>query len=509
MKKPAFRRIISFALALIMLVGMLAAPTSASETEDYGRYVFDRDELENLIYKLRVEKKLNIVYLGGSVTDGYGSSAGGSWRELVGKWFEDTFAESEINNYNASIGGSGSMSGAFRLETDVLSHAPDLVFVEAAVNDGYCGHFADGTVQTYYETILRKIREQSPDTEIISIFVNDKSTLVDHVNYDLSKIAALQNEVADYYDVTGINVGRAVQNRIVETYGASRLDEGWAAYIKDYVHPLNAGYRVYADVIIAYLNSKLSDSAATPEAVVPHTCPQGFFDKGASRLETEYVKVSPEIFTSMTGWTYSEDAIYPKIDTAGCIYPSADENSFTYRFNGTGLAILMEFSGGQFYFDISIDGKEPERVDMYDTSHPFHKAIENLEPGDHTVTISYVGMNIDEDNNKTAVPGHDPRVKLSRFFISKERKIDLIGDINGDNIIDTADYIYFARALAGVAGYKDLKVAAYADLNGDKFVTPADLAVLARHLAAWKGYASLPIANSDSGADESMYSPKN
>jgi hypothetical protein len=56
----------------------------------------------------------------------------------------------------ASIGGTGSQPGIFRLERDVLSRKPDLVFLDFTVNDnsytaGMCRRWR------HYECILREI----------------------------------------------------------------------------------------------------------------------------------------------------------------------------------------------------------------------------------------------------------------------------------------------------------------------------------------------------------------
>ena len=54
--------------------------------------------LNNTIYKLKNNKKLNIGYFGGSITEGAGAShPNNCWRSLVTKWFRDRYSECEIN----------------------------------------------------------------------------------------------------------------------------------------------------------------------------------------------------------------------------------------------------------------------------------------------------------------------------------------------------------------------------------------------------------------------------
>ena len=58
------------------------------------------------------------------------------------------FPHSETRLVNAGLGGTGSLSGAFRVQRDLLQAEPDVVIVEFAVNDAW----VDGAA---YEGLLR------------------------------------------------------------------------------------------------------------------------------------------------------------------------------------------------------------------------------------------------------------------------------------------------------------------------------------------------------------------
>ena len=49
--------------------------------------------------------------------------------------FRSTFPDVQWTEHNAGIGGTTSTFGAFRVDRHVLQSAPDLVFVEYALND--------------------------------------------------------------------------------------------------------------------------------------------------------------------------------------------------------------------------------------------------------------------------------------------------------------------------------------------------------------------------------------
>ncbi|MBQ4136869.1 MAG: Ig-like domain-containing protein [Clostridia bacterium] len=457
--------------------------TVTAPAKDYSQYIFDRDNLENLVYKVIVEKKLNVVYLGGSVTAGAGASVADttSWRGLTGVWLKNMFPDVEVNLHNSAMGGSGSMLGAFRTDVDVLAHDPDLVFVEFAVNDSYSKHYADGTVQLYYESIIRQIREKSPETEIISIYVTDKGLLN---QTDTSPIAKLQETVAAHYGVTGIDVGRAMNNHITSTGGT------WEEYVKDSVHPLDKGYVIYADVIKQYLFAKLFGADEVPEKPIEHTVPETYIDERNIDFVPTYVKVTENTFTDVKGWTYSANKAFNNLDSEGYIYPSANDNSFTYKFKGTGIAFFMEFNGGGYYVEWTLDGGQPQNIYLTDTNHAFNKMYKTgvLEDTWHTLTFSYKGAD--------GTGGTNPNVKITRILVSQiasEEPEVLLGDVDGNGIVEPTDGVAIARYNAKWTGYGEDEInLANSDVDGVGGVDATDGVILSRYFAKWAGYETLP-----------------
>lgn len=458
--------------------------TITAPEKDYSQYITDRGNLDNLVYKLKNDEEITVVYLGGSVTAGAGASSGDktSWRGLTGEWLANMFPNANIIRKNSAMGGSGSMLGAFRTDVDVLAYDPDLVFVEFAVNDSYSGHYADGTVQFYYESILRQIREKSPDTEIISIFTADQGHLN---NTSKHAVAALQDEVAAHYGVSSIDVGLALCNHIVAEGAA------WNDYVTDSVHPADAGYKIYAAAIEQYLFSELFEYETEPTAIVNHTVPETYIDSRNETFVPKYVTVSEDIFDSITGWTYNSGKAYSHLDTAGYIYPSEDENSFTYTFIGTGIAFYMEYNGGKYYVDYSIDGGNTTSLKVTNTNHPFNSMYKtgSLEYGPHTITFSFKGTE--------GTGGTNQNVKLTRLLVSQiASDSDVVaGDVNGNGTVEASDSVILARYLANWSAYEDNVNLANSDVDGVEGVTAGDSVVLARHLANWSGYDTLPLTH--------------
>lgn len=122
--------------------------------------------LENTLYKLKIENKLTLGFFGGSITEGAGASDAEktSWRGAVTEWFRERYPDHEINAIQGAVGGTGCEMGIFRLDRDLLSGKPDLVFIEFSVNDAGTDY---NEILTNAETILRKIYLADSHTDIV------------------------------------------------------------------------------------------------------------------------------------------------------------------------------------------------------------------------------------------------------------------------------------------------------------------------------------------------------
>ncbi|MBO5716352.1 MAG: SGNH/GDSL hydrolase family protein, partial [Clostridia bacterium] len=85
---------------------------------------------------------LTVAFIGGSLTEGEVDYEGTTlenenlkWANVVIKFLSGLFPLRPIKAVNAGLGGTGSDYGAMRFDRDVLSHKPDLVFIEFSCND--------------------------------------------------------------------------------------------------------------------------------------------------------------------------------------------------------------------------------------------------------------------------------------------------------------------------------------------------------------------------------------
>jgi len=334
--------------------------------------------LNNTYYKLKVEKKLNVAYFGGSVTAGFGSTGADtkSWRAMTTKWLKEQFPNATINETNAAIGGTGSEFGAYRIVEDLKlkseSERPDLVFVEFAINDVYdgCDSFKN------MEAIINSIYKYAPNADIVMAFTTDFSKK----DSDYAQIVN-HKEVAAYYGVPYVYLGAQLYKEIVKENGSapsSTSNAVWAKYFIDIVHPTDAGYAKYA----GYMREFLSDIFSAKKSV-----PSSLKKKALPSKTLNQLPVNPHT-VSFEGQTFSESGIrfiengYIRSDKAG--------SSFTFEFTGTDISFWAWGAARGCKANVVIDGTIKKEINFFrDTdNHLVVPVASGLSSGKHTVTVT-------------------------------------------------------------------------------------------------------------------------
>ena len=127
-----------------------------------------RGNLENSRIQFLKNKKGNVAFMGGSITEMNG------YRPMVADQLKKRFPETNFTFIDAGISSTCSNTGAFRLERDVLSKPIDLFFIEFAVNDDQDAHHSRKDCIRGLEGIIRHARKSNPNMDIIvTFFVNE------------------------------------------------------------------------------------------------------------------------------------------------------------------------------------------------------------------------------------------------------------------------------------------------------------------------------------------------
>jgi hypothetical protein len=202
-----------------------------------------RDGLPNFLSKVNNGKSVKVAYLGGSITAQEG------WRVTSFDWLKQRFPKAKFTEINATIGGTASDFGAFRVGDQVLKFHPDLVFVEFAVNDD--GATEERIVRAM-EGIVRQIWQHNSKTDICFIYTT-KQSYIETGHGLLPVTAVVMEKVAEHYQIPSINFGVEVAKRVADNKlimrGAERKLNGIDVFSSDGVHPfLATGHVIYNQV---------------------------------------------------------------------------------------------------------------------------------------------------------------------------------------------------------------------------------------------------------------------
>ena len=90
------------------------------------------------------------------------------------------------------------------------------------------------------------------------------------------------------------------------------------------------------------------------------------------------------------------------------------------------------------------------------------------------------GVYIPKALNYEAVDGSVTVTKASSY---------LVGDVNGNGVVNSADFTILSRYVSGWEGYAEkIKNMDAADINGNGKVNSADFTILSRYVSGWVGY---------------------
>lgn len=222
------------------IVAETAAETSkAPETpEEFHAAMVDRSlyslgnvsRLKQKIEKARSGEDVTIAYIGGSITEGLTAGSENCYARLSCSLFEEKFAAGgKVNYINAGLSGTPSNLGVLRLDRDVLSHEPDIVFVEFAVNDSQ-----DKLAKESYESLVKTVLSQDNAPAAVLLFnvIESGYTAQAHMK-----------EIGEFYDLPMISAADA----LTEEFDSKRLT--WDDYSDDQSHPNAYGHKLLCEFI--------------------------------------------------------------------------------------------------------------------------------------------------------------------------------------------------------------------------------------------------------------------
>lgn len=351
----------------------IAAYESRSQSAGEVMELRARGGLGNFFVKLKSGQAVTIAYFGGSITKHEG------WRPMTFDWFTQKYPNARLTMVSAAIGGTGSDLGVFRLQDDVLSHKPDLVFVEFAVNDGGKD---PNRVANAMEGIVRKIWSDNAKTDICFVYTlggGDTSTL-NTGKYQPS--AAIHEKVAEHYGIPSIHMGLEVarmekDGRLLFKMDVAKLktmeNGNVIVFSDDNVHPrIPDGHRLYRDAVVRSM--EIMESQDTPAA---HALPTPLRQDNWEKAQL----LRPDVATFSSGWKkISSGDASPVSNFCKDRWPyilrsARPGDSLTIQFKGRTAGLFDVIGPDSGKLRVFVDGKETGpvvRFDPYCDSYRMH-----------------------------------------------------------------------------------------------------------------------------------------
>ena len=410
---------------LLGVVG-LSAFAVAGAMASTEKEVAVREGIGTVLEKLRNGEEVTVAYLGGSIT------AMNGWRSLTSEWLGKEFPKAKIREIAASIGGTGSDLGVFRVRHDALRYDPDLLFVEFATNDG--SRPADAIIRQM-EGIVRQTWSKDAKTDIVFAYTITASGVKAYRNGTVQSSVKAMERVAAHYGIPSVNFGYRIMDELnagrlvmsmkeaetavpVETpqrdkvIAAELAKEGKILFSKDGVHPAMPGHEFYLKSVQSLF------AASATSAPADHVRKLAGAPLDARNLENaKMVPITPRMLVG----TWEKSA---RMNRNAGFVKRIDEvwetktpgSKLTFAFNGSHCRIydIVGPDGGQVW--ITVDGKRsPEPLPRFDSYCTYHRMLNFLvfdgAEGRHTVEIEVDAQQ--PDRQPVAFRLKDPKKELA------------------------------------------------------------------------------------------------
>ncbi len=184
---------------LMLATWCLFSPTSQAQvaaTNDYLAPVVSLFEM-----KWPANRTVNIVFHGHSVPSGYFKTPAvdslHAYPNLLRTKLAERFPHAVINVIVTAIGGENSLAGAARFDADVMTHKPDVLLIDYALNDRKIGL---ETARTSWVAMIQKALAMNVKVILLTP-TPDQSAKLDDPNDPLNQHAEQIRKLAEEYHV--------------------------------------------------------------------------------------------------------------------------------------------------------------------------------------------------------------------------------------------------------------------------------------------------------------------
>lgn len=341
-----------------------------------------RGNLDNSRIQFMKNKKGNVAFMGGSITEMNG------YRPMVSERLKKRFPETNFHFIDAGISSTCSNTGAFRLERDVLASPIDLFFIEFAVNDDQDAHHSRKDCIRGLEGIIRHALKSNPNMDIVVTYFVNEGMLKTLQDGKIPLTIEAHESVAKNYKVSSINLAKEVAERI----SANSLS--WKQY--GGVHPAPFGNAIAATMIDNLFDEAWKTPWVKTDSPKAHELPAPLdpLSYEAGRF------IDPKNAVIKSGWTLGlpdwksiAGGKRERFTSVPVLYTVEPNSEMTLEFEGTAIGAFIVAGPDAGIVLASIDGSDPKPVDLF---HSYSKGLHyprtvmfgtDLKPGKHTLKL--------------------------------------------------------------------------------------------------------------------------
>lgn len=343
-----------------------------------------RTGLPNFYKKLADGKEVTIAYLGGSITE-----AANGWRDQSAEKIRQKFPQAKLNALNAGIGGTGSDLGVFRLQTQVLSQKPDLVFVEFAVND------ISKPASLIYKTmegIVRQIWKADHKTDICFVYTLTGDMGTDLQNGKVPQSTAAMEQIADHYGIPSVSMGLKVvqlasEGKLIYKGSKDRADK--IVFSADNVHPFpETGQKLYAEALATAMDAIFNNHGGGSKKRLIKPYVKDNWEHAQMFSVAEAVSSGSWEKVAVTSQELQRVFKNPFNEFVKSVEPGA---SISFRFKGKVAGLYDIVGPGCGQYEMKVDNGDTAlipRFDSYSTYYrPQYFLKQDLKDGVHTMHL--------------------------------------------------------------------------------------------------------------------------
>ena len=343
--------------------------------------------VKNVLKKAKSGKKVTVAFIGGSITEGTGATKDTCYSALIAKWFENSFKNADIEYVNAGIGTAGSIFGVHRVDKDVISRKPDIVFVDFAVNDK--GKDQDLENATF-DALIQKLYNSQSTPAVISVAMATKT------GWNSER---KENLICRNYDIPMLSFSKYIHTVILS---GKYL---WNDLFIDEVHPNKMGHKIISELVIFYLEKVLGElnkkDALSAKIISKPYTPESTRFLSAKRLNPVSIPLSLNSGFSVVKSTFQK--------TDGFFETGKKDAEISFTVKAKTLTLFygkLPSYGG--HFELYIDGElikkyacatsdtweyiNSEVVATYSTAENHAVTIKNIYEEGKKILISGIGV---------------------------------------------------------------------------------------------------------------------